>query len=851
MSGRGKGIVLVVGPDSCVGKIQVLVAQDAEATPLQQKLETIARDIGKLGLIAASLTLLVLVIRFIIDRASQDNWNDGSKWVQLIEYFIVAVTVVVVAIPEGLPLAVTLSLAFSVKQMLRDNNLVRKLQATETMGGANAICSDKTGTLTQNKMTLTSLWNGKLTNFESYDSTKLSALFPEAEHQQLLREALACNNIADLKTEDGGSKTEVAMLEFLQRCGEDYEALRKIHCPEGFYMIPFTSDRKRHSTILENVNNGLPSKKRIHIKGASEIVLYSCDQFYSFEDDTIKLLTEDLKSQIEHEINKMADQALRTICFGYKEIDGDEDLEAADEHNVKDIEKSGFILLGVLGIRDILRKEVKGAVAKCKIAGIKVRMVTGDNKITARAIARECGIVDPNDEASIIMEGPEFIKKIGGVVCKKCQTQVCDCPRDKETASKKKVDVRVDTIANGAAFDAIYKNLDVLARSKPEDKYALVTGLIERGHVVAVTGDGTNDAPALRKADVGFAMNVGTEIAKEAADIILLDNNFASIVEAVKWGRNIYDNIKKFLQFQLTVNIVAVTITLIGAAVLKEAIIKAVNMLWINLIMDTLASLALATEPPTEELLNRKPHNRNEYILSKTMMKHILGQAILQLTILLILVFTGDSWIPEDLPLTIDPKTHEFAYYSAEGYVRSGRGYFISGGEDDYRRFDDDYGPSRHFTVIFNTFVWMQIFNFLNARKLKDEINVVGGIQRNPMFMGIVVLIIVLQIILAQVGGRALNVSTNGMNVSQWFIGIGLAAIGLIWSVILKVIPFQKFCPKLGNKQTDPLKSGSKILSVKRTHSQGSLTRKFSNLQNSDKHSSLSKVQRHNPNSQA
>jgi len=593
-----------------------LVAQEASATPLQQKLETVAGDIGKFGLVSAILTLVVLIIRFLIDMGRNSTWGDGEEYLQLINFFIISVTVVVVAIPEGLPLAVTLSLAFSVKKMLKDKNLVRRLQATETMGGANNICSDKTGTLTQNKMTLTTIWNGKSIPIESYEKGKLSDLFKKPAHQDLIRQALGCNGTATLKSSDGGSKTEIALLEFLVRFQEDYEQLRSKHCPENFRMIPFTSQRKRMSTLLENVE-GSPTTKRLHMKGASEMILACCNQFYNFEEDKIVPLTEDLKAHIEEEIIKLADQALRTICIAYKDVTGNEDFESKDDKNVHEIEKSGFILIGVLGIRDILRKEVKAAVAKCKTAGIKVRMVTGDNKITARAIARECGIIDPKDENSLIMEGPEFIEKTGGVVCKKCRTKECDCPRDKETAKKKNMEVRVDTIANKEAFDKIYKHLDVLARSRPDDKYALVTGLIERGCVVAVTGDGTNDAPALKKADVGFAMNSGTAVAKEAADIILIDDNFASIVEAAKWGRNIYDNIKKFLQFQLTVNVVAVCITLIGAAILKEAILKAVNMLWVNLIMDTLASLALATEPPNDELLNRKPHDRDEYIISK------------------------------------------------------------------------------------------------------------------------------------------------------------------------------------------------------------------------------------------
>ena len=307
----------------------------------------------------------------------------------------------------------------------------------------------------------------------------------------------------------------------------------------------------------------------------------SCTHFHSFEEDRIIPITETMRQKIEDEINAMANKALRTLCIGYKEITGDEDFTTRDDRNVYEVEKTNFILLGVLGIRDILRKEVKDAVQQCKRAGIKVRMVTGDNKITARAIAIECGIIDPKDEHSIVLTGPEFIELTGGVVCKKCQTAVCECIREKELAKKKGKDYRIDTIANGAAFDKIYQHLDVMARSRPEDKYALVTGLLERGCVVAVTGDGTNDAPALKKADVGFAMNSGTDVAKEAADIVLIDDNFASIVKAAMWGRNIYDNIRKFLQFQLTVNVVAVCITVISAAILRQEILTAVQLLWV------------------------------------------------------------------------------------------------------------------------------------------------------------------------------------------------------------------------------------------------------------------------------
>lgn len=790
LTGEGKAIVLVVGDASCVGKIRSLVQQEGESTPLQDKLEIIAKDIGKFGLVSAIITLTILFGRFMLDRIMTNTLHDLSQYLILIEYVIIAITVIVVAIPEGLPLAVTLSLAYSVRKMLKDRNLVRRLEATETMGGANNICSDKTGTLTQNKMSLTSIWNGEMISIDNYANNSFDGLFPQNCHE-LLRQALACNSSATLSP-NHGSKTEIALLEFLRLCNEDYQAIRNKFLNENTIKYPFSSQRQRMSTILEN---GYPPQRRIHLKGASEIVLASCTKFYDLKQGRIIDMTPSLRQMIEEQIEVMADQALRTIGLAYKEVQENEDLMTKNEHNVFTVEESDFILLGVLGIKDILRKEVKKAVENCKLAGIKVRMVTGDNKITAKAIAKECGIID--SEESLVMTGPEFIERVGGVICKECRTKECDCPRDKSQAEKEGREVRVDTIANGEEFDRIYPKLDVLARSRPEDKYALVVGLIERGGVVAVTGDGTNDAPALKRADVGFAMNTGTDVAKEAADIILVDDNFASIVDAVRWGRNIYENIRKFLQFQLTVNIVAVGITLISAAILKEAVLSAVQLLWVNLIMDTLASLALATEPPSDELLKRKPHDRNEYMLSNKMKKHILGQAFYQLFVMILLIFTADKWVPESLPKEMIPGFHdELKYYSKTGYIRSGRAYLLPSGQEDYKRFANELGPSRHYTLVFNTFVFLQVFNFLNCRKIQDEINVFRGVLRNPFFVMIVSSIAILQLVLGNYGGLPLSVSSYGLDFTQWMIALSLASGCLFWSVFLKLIPIAKTSQK-------------------------------------------------------
>jgi Ca2+ transporting ATPase len=361
-------------------------------------------------------------------------------------------------------------------------------------------------------------------------------------------------------------------------------------------------------------------------------------------------------------------------------------------------------------------------------------------------------------------------------VCSLCRTEKCDCSTDSNDKTRP---LRKDVIKNEEDFDRVLKNLDVLARSRPEDKYALVTGLINKGIVVAVTGDGTNDAPALKKADVGFAMGrSGTEIAREASSIVLLDDNFNSIVKAVLWGRNIYDSIKKFIQFQITVNIVAVATTLIGAIVLRQDILTPIQMLWLNMIMDTLASLALATEIPHESLLDRKPHNREEYIITKRMWKHIVTQSLYQLLVVMLIVFLGEWFIPEspdqfdDLLGSDNLQLKYNAGVVDGGHVVNGRLYSILSSTPQYKTTLDQYGvPSRHFTVVFNSFVMMQVFNFFNCRKLYDELNVLEGLTKNWLFLLVVLLIVCLQIVIVTFGSVAFSLySYYGLTLTQWFI---------------------------------------------------------------------------------
>jgi len=494
-----------------------------------------------------------------------------------------------------------------------------------------------------------------------------------------------------------------------------------------------------------------------------------------------------LKEETNQAITSFAKKSLRTIGMAYVDLPSGYDKTKKDTKKCLDIETAGLTLIGICGIKDIIRAEVPDSVLRCNRAGISVKMVTGDNLITARAIAKEVNILEENDDdPEKVVEAAAFMELIGGVVCKNCKEdkkrseKTCDCVKNSDELKKpehKGKKVRVDTILNSEGFDKVYQKIAVMARSRPEDKYALVVGLKERGNVVAVTGDGTNDAPALSKADVGFAMGIaGTEVAKQAAAIMLMDDNFTSIVAAVKWGRNIYDSIRKFLMFQLTVNVVAVLVTFVSAATTKEAILSAIQMLWINLIMDTLASLALATEPPTEKLLLRKPHRRDSYIVSIRMAKHIIGQSIYQSIVMFIAYFAGTSFLPAEID---------------EAQKQADSDLCISGLE--MNGYDEkSQGPSTHLTYCFNIFVMMQIFNFLNARKLEDEVNVFEGMKATSYFTIIVIVIFLLQAIILTIGNIAFRCAQFGLGIVGWMISLAFGVGSLFISIILKAIPEDK-----------------------------------------------------------
>ncbi|XP_045561333.1 plasma membrane calcium-transporting ATPase 2 isoform X7 [Salmo salar] len=707
-----------------------------EKSVLQGKLTKLAVQIGKAGLVMSAITVIILVLYFAVDNfvLQKRPWLTECTpiYVQyFVKFFIIGVTVLVVAVPEGLPLAVTISLAYSVKKMMKDNNLVRHLDACETMGNATTICSDKTGTLTTNRMTAVACYVGDVHYKEIPDPGLLSV-----KSLDILVNAISLNSAYTTKilpaTKEGGlpiqvgNKTECGLLGLVLDLKRDYQPVRNQIPEEKLYKVyTFNSVRKSMSTVIKLPDGSF----RMYSKGASEIVLKKCTKILNQEGEPRVFRPRDKDEMVKKVIEPMACDGLRTICVAFRDFPGDPEPLWDNENDIL----NELTAVCVVGIEDPVRPEVPSAIVRCQRAGITVRMVTGDNINTARAIAIKCGIIHPGEDF-LCIDGKEFNRRI----------------------RNEKGEVEQERM------DKVWPKLRVLARSSPTDKHTLVKGIIDscltdQRQVVAVTGDGTNDGPALKKADVGFAMGIaGTDVAKEASDIILTDDNFSSIVKAVMWGRNVYDSISKFLQFQLTVNVVAVIVAFTGACITQDSPLKAVQMLWVNLIMDTFASLALATEPPTEALLMRKPYGRNKPLISSTMTKNILGHGIYQLVIIFSLLFVGEQIFD------IDSGRHAPLHSP----------------------------PSEHYTIIFNTFVLMQLFNEINARKIHGERNVFDGIFRNPIFCSIVFGTFAIQIVIVQFGGKPFSCTPLDLEKWGWCTFLGLGE--LVWGQVIATIPNSK-----------------------------------------------------------
>mmetsp|Transcript_37554 Transcript_37554/g.101818 ORF Transcript_37554/g.101818 Transcript_37554/m.101818 type:complete len:1270 (+) Transcript_37554:110-3919(+) len=928
-SGSGTMLVVAVGKLSTSGKIKAKVyggEVEDEQSPLFKKLDTMAMQIGKLGGVVA---VICFVINCIVGFG-MGNVEKGGEFAAVVEYCMTAITVLVVAIPEGLPLAVTLALAFSSFKMMDQMNLVKHLDACETMGSATTICSDKTGTLTANRMTVKGAWVGGhkfppgpdvigLAIKKAVDTGVVELLaslicVDTMNETFLVKNAMATGG-ADFK----GNPTECALIVLARDLGFDYELIRssttgrsKETETQGKAFM-FSSARKMMSWAVPNPEGGF----RIFTKGASEVVLDRCTVVVDKAGATP--FQQELKDYITTEvISDFASQAMRTIALAYKDIppaaqcytfegttsqynesyvcaisaatvqgpnvslqiritgngslgaiqgqtdsklayDGTPcrfessvsgtatsnewagELKYVANTDVTDPKKLSFqygsggystvdlpqpktktitvpdwegtsktvlnadgspalevecelTLIGVVGIEDPLRQEVPPAINTCYKAGIDVRMVTGDNLETAIAIASRCGILRPEHfEGDFTNTKLRQIKVDRAMEGKEFRRRVYATQSDG------------NEVFNQAEFDKIWPHLRVLARSSPEDKLTLADGLNKSllcnnkdecaklktegidvfpdRQVVAMTGDGTNDAPALKRADVGFAMGIsGTQIAKDAADIILMDDNFASIVTAANWGRNVFDSISKFLQFQLTVNIAALACTVVGA-VTGRVPITPVQMLWINLIMDSLASVALASEPPNVSQMLRPPVNRSTSIITPRMWYFMLGHAIYQIAVIVGMMTSpgvAGSYISEA------DRVADMASEEPHGWTKEDVNKPMQGA--DWESIDEYDGfVSQHYTVIFNTFVLMTVFNQINSRMLFGELNVFEGALSNKYFVVIWIIEFVAQLCMAAVGGVFFGCSDDGLTSEQWIRCIIFALGVLPWNVVVNM----------------------------------------------------------------
>ncbi len=683
VDGHGIMVVEQVGDATGYGKVYEGSQIDNHIeTPLQMQLKGLAKVISKAGYAIAVVTFLTLTIKLVL---SGQDYSVMEWFSHLLNFFMVAVTLIVVSVPEGLPMSVTLSLALSMNRMLKTNNLVRKMHACETMGATTVICTDKTGTLTQNQMQVHE------TKFYNLEKQTLG----DDELSRLIKEGIAVNSTANLETVDGktktlGNPTEAALLLWLRSQGVDYLPLR-----EGAKVISqltFSTERKYMATV---VNSPLLKKKVLYVKGAPEIVLSHCKQVAA---NGSLVPTAQMRPEIEKQLLAYQGQAMRTLGFAYQVLGENEDDAPYVEGRLK--EGLDLTYLGVVAISDPVRADVPAAVQHCTNAGISVKIVTGDTPGTAREIGRQIGIWKPEDTDRNIITGPAF-----------------------------------EALSDDEAYNRVM-DLKIMCRARPTDKQRLVQLLQKHGAVVAVTGDGTNDAPALKAAQVGLSMGDGTSVAKEASDITILDNSFSSITRAVMWGRSLYRNIQRFLLFQLTINVAACVIVLLGSLIGTESPLTITQMLWVNLIMDTFAAGALASLPPNERVMNDKPRKSGkdgDFIITRPMSVRIFGVGLAFVVVLMGLLLhfhASDGLSPHDL------------------------------------------------SWFFSFFVMLQFWNMFNAKAFMEGTSAFANMKASKGFLGVAALILVGQIMIVSLGGPMFNVVP--LSIQDWLTIIGSSSL-VLW----------------------------------------------------------------------
>ena len=679
----GHGVMCVerVGDATEIGKVaRQATEQSQEQTPLNLQLTKLANLIGKVGFTIATLTFVIFTAKDLYVHLNNTTITDWHQWLEIarivLKYFMMAVTLIVVAVPEGLPMSVTLSLALNMRRMLKTNNLVRKMHACETMGAITVICTDKTGTLTQNLM-------------QVYDA-KL-----DESQKNLIAEGIATNSTAFLEEKEGegkpsgvGNPTEVALLLWLNEQGMDYISLR--NQAKTVNQLTFSTERKYMATL---VDSSVLNTRVLYVKGAPEIVMGKCN----LEESRVKQYNEQLLAY--------QNQAMRTLGVAYKVIPENSSTDCAEL-----VKEGGLTFMGIFAISDPIRSDVPDAVKKCQSAGIRVKIVTGDTPGTATEIARQIGLWTSEDTERNRITGVEF------------------AALSDEEALERVVDLKV------------------MSRARPMDKQRLVQLLQQKGEVVAVTGDGTNDAPALNHAQVGLSMGTGTSVAKEASDITLLDDSFHSIATAVMWGRSLYKNIQRFIVFQLTINVVALLSVLLGAFLGTELPLTVTQMLWVNLIMDTFAAMALASIAPSMDVMNEKPRKRTDFIISPAMRNNIFG--------------VGAGFL--------------FVLMGLLAFFKN-----MPGGMDVH-----------HLTVFFTIFVMLQFWNLFNASVFGTNHSIFKDAGHAMGMLGVALIILVGQFIIVTFGGKVFR--TEPLPALEWaYIIAGTSVvlwIGEIWRGVKRMM---------------------------------------------------------------
>ena len=691
MNGRGEFVVTAVGDATEIGKAaQKSTEQTSVKTPLYVQLDKLASMISKVGSVVSVAAFVIFLVHDILTNPAWGGKDYFYMAEIVLDYFMMAVTLIVMAVPEGLPMAITLSLALNMRRMLKSNNLVRKLHACETMGAVTVICTDKTGTLTQNQM-------------------QVDELLPKDDNQHLLDVAIAINSTAELDEDKAiGNPTESALLLWLKSQDKDYRELR--HQAKVLKQQPFSTEKKYMATIAE-----VDGEKYLLVKGAPEIVLDLCE------------MEERYRNQALRELDEWQHKAMRTLAFAYRRIDRG---EAASEKSVPTIGQllsaKDFPLQALVAITDPIRKDVPAAVKECRHAGIEVKVVTGDTAATAMEIGKQIGVFE--DEAENIGADGDMTSL------------------DQQMITGEQWEALSDEEAYKCA-----KDIRVMSRARPTDKQRLVAMLQKHGEVVAVTGDGTNDAPALHYAHVGLSLGSGTSVAKEASDMTLLDDSFKSIANAVMWGRSLYRNLQRFLFFQLVVNVVALLLVLGGSIIGTEMPLTVTQILWVNLIMDTFAALALASLPPSHEVMNDKPRKATDFIINKGMAFGIL--------------FCGIAFFIVMFAMLI--------YCERRG----------KGGVDVHE-----------LTVFFTTFVMIQFWNLFNAKSLGSNRTAFRHFLKDKGMILVLALVLVGQWLIVTFGGEMFR--TVPLSLTEWMVIIGATSIvlwvGEIWRAFKRLLAKRK-----------------------------------------------------------